>query len=362
MLKSVITDQTDKHSAHVDSTEGEVQALVVATRPLKTYENATLFFATEAGNIDMNVNGASSGTVETIYDEDIEWATSNIVAGNFVFDDAVGPAAGPHSGTVCINAVATTNNDTMQLNNVTDFDLATYSLLTGWINITSWPITGTKEVNIAGYDGTTLVGVAVNIGDYISTNITGWQQFVIPLSDMNLTGVTITALRIVTIDLGWGQAPNYWLDLIEFVTPDGDGQQEYAVRPQQNEWLHVHSTHWIFAIADSATVDGSNNLNPYDTLLGETLDVGIAYQRVVDGEIQFSSPLKQLSDLLQLPGANIKDFGGDGVNTWMTIEFVTQEPLVLRGETFDYIRLLVNDDLSNFLVLRTGITGKTEQR
>ena len=348
--------------AAVDSTADEVQALVVATRPLKTFVNETQFFATEGGTIDMNVNAASSGATETLYDEDTEWAAANVISNDFDFNDSVGPAGGPYSGSVCIDATGTSNNDTMELNNIADFDLTAYSLLTGWIYITGWSSSGTKAVNITAYDGGSPIGLTVDIGDYVNTGVTGWQNFVIPLVDMALVGQTITALRIATVDIGAGQPPNYWLDLIEFTQPAGNGQQDYRVRPTTGEWIYVYKTHWTLVVADSATVDGSNNMNPYDTLLGQTLGVGIIYQRVVDGEVIFSVPLKQLSDFIQLPGAKIKDFGGDGTNTWMTLEFSTVEPLILKWKTADYIRLLVNDDMSNFLLLRAGITGKIESR
>jgi len=49
-IRSHITDPRNKNQAFVDSTQGEVQALVVATRPLKTFTNVTLGRASPAAS------------------------------------------------------------------------------------------------------------------------------------------------------------------------------------------------------------------------------------------------------------------------------------------------------------------------
>jgi len=362
--KSIIIDPADKHAARVDSTDGEEQALVVATRPLKTYTSEIQFLRSDEGSIDMNVNGSPSGTtVETLYDENTEWAAANVISNDFVFDDAGPAGSGPYSGSVCIDATTTSNNDTMELSYGGDFDLTPYSNLTGWIYLTGWSSGGTKEVDFLAYYGGSPLGVAVDIGTYIDTNLLGvWQQFVVPLSDMGLVDATIDSMRVFTVDIGTGPPPNYWLDLIEFVQPSGDGTQQFFVRPDTAEWIYIDKIHVFFATGNSVNVDGSNNIIPYDSLLGVDITNGILYQRVEDGVITTIDVVRTMGDILQNPSASLGEYGGDGTNTWLTANYVFAEPLVLKWETADSLRVLINDDLTEFDTFRAGILGWVESR
>ena len=367
LLNVNITDPNVKRSAEVDNAQGERQALIVATRPLKTFDGAIKHFTSVNGSTDMNVNGSVTGVLELVYDEDTEWGSSNIVGTTFIFDDG-GPAVdGPKNGSVCIDATASTNNNTMQLDNGGDFDLTPYSFLTGWIYITGWSVAGTKEVLISGYDTNTssVVGVTADIGNYVNTGAFNvWQEFIIPFTDMMLEGETIDALRIITVDIGAGPPPDYFLDVIEFEEPAGDGPQKFAVVPDIGTWLYVQTVqHTLVDVLDTAYADASMPNLSYDKFLAVSkLPVGTLYRRIMDGDVKFSILLQCLLDLIMFPNSTISNFGSDGTNTFLTVNQQLIEPLVLRSETTDMLQFTVEDDLSDLLLYRTSIMGRVETR
>jgi len=66
----------------------EQSALVVATRPLKVFQNAAGFFTNDEQGADLNQNGAFGGTPEGIHDgvDSTLWTASTIVGTKFTFD------------------------------------------------------------------------------------------------------------------------------------------------------------------------------------------------------------------------------------------------------------------------------------
>ena len=245
-LKINIIDSKTRHEAYVDFTLGEEQALVVATRPLKLFNNKVVPFINPTFGVDLAITAgffALEGDVtsfaqEVIYTENAEWTTSSVSG---VWDFA--SAAQTHAGIVSIDATGTVNNSTAQLAKGSSYSLSNSSALSGWIYITAWPVTGVKEVNIQGWNTSAVgVGSKVNIGNYINTALFNtWQKFTISLSDISLVGTTIDAIRITTVDTGQGSAPDYYLDDIIFepvadIITDisgvsGVGVQEYTISP-----------------------------------------------------------------------------------------------------------------------------------
>jgi len=85
-LGTNIEDPRNNKKAWIDSPEGEDQALIVATRDLKTYDTKNIFFKRRftSSDINMNVNGSVGGTPEIIHDgtDLVKW-TASTVAGTW---------------------------------------------------------------------------------------------------------------------------------------------------------------------------------------------------------------------------------------------------------------------------------------
>jgi len=361
MLKVNIADINNKKTAEIDHEIGEKQAVVVATRPLKTFNNVIRFFADSNGNIDLNQNVNFTGTPVNIHDgEDNTYWTASEISGNWDFSST----DQAHTGTQSVDATNTKHNDVAQFAKGNNQDLTNYAAFSGWVYITAWPTSGTKQVNFFGWDvGVGQVGTTVNLGNYVNTGLLNvWQKFVIPFVDMGLIGQTIDAIRIQTISLGTGGAPNYYLDDIQI--EENGIPIEYVVEPDFGTWLYAENLQVIMADAVTSTLADATMPNlAYDKLLGvSALTVGMIYRRFQNRAIEFSTTIKQLSDFLQLSGASVGGLGSDGTNTWLILNIPFNQPLILKASDEDKLSIVINDDLSELLLFRISVGGYSENR
>ncbi|KKM87176.1 hypothetical protein LCGC14_1271640, partial [marine sediment metagenome] len=366
-LKTRIIGRKRGIQADVDSTKGEQYGVVVATRPLKTFDNKILFFANDTFGTDLNQNagiGDSAGLIEIVYAENAgiatEWDTSAITGGarwDFASADQ------SFAGSVSIDGTSTINDNVMQLADASLFDLDGFSGLTIFIYITGWSNNGTKDITISGWNTSTsfIVGNSVNIGDFADTgSLNTWQEIFIPLSSMGLVSQSIDALRFTVIDTGGGPAPNFFLDNIQFESQlggDNAGPTEFVVQPDLGTWLHITNLHIIMVdIYDSTVANGTMLSLPYDGFLGlGELQRGVQYQIINNGEIKFHAVIRKMFDFMQLPSAEITGQGSDGTNSWFTAKITFSTPLVLKSENLDKLSLTINDDLSLLLEFRTSV-------
>jgi len=374
-IKNYITDPRTNKNAHIitHNDKDNNNALVVATHPLKQFKENTLFFTNETLGIDMNVlAGAYGGTPETVYSENVEWTTS-AVSGTWVFNSGTVGAISPHGGSVMIDAVATIDTNTMQLAKGSDFNLTDYTTITGWIALASWDNRGTKAINLLGWNTTTgtQVGTTVNLANYINIgNINVWQKFTIPLENMGLTGATINSFRIVTVDIGPGNPPDYFLDDIEIEEKSGESDIStalFTIQPDLGTWLHIES--YTFFLADDnyapSLVNGLMTGIPYDSLLGvDSLAGGLIYQRFENGEIVVTERIRQLSNLFRMPSTKISGYGisKDYAGSWVSIESPVAEPLILKAENEDKVQWIVSEDLSGLSIFNISAACKIEYR
>ncbi len=366
-IRSYITDIANSISARVNADVGEEEALVVATRPLKTFTAQREFFTNPTYGADMNQNIAVGGTPDVIYAENVEW-TGAAVSGtwNFAYTSQT------HAGTYAVDGSSTVNNSLAQFTRGSILDFSGYTAISGWIYITTWPTTGTKEIELYGWvDGTsTETGVRVNIGDYcdILTH-NAWQQFLIPLADMELASAVIDAFRIRVVDQAQGAAPDFYLDDLQVEQTGALNPQTYTVRPDNGSWFHVDGTMIVVADAYTGIITGTTTTYPtfpglsYNKILGVTaLTNGIQYQRIRNGETIDSQNTHQISDWLSFPNARIQNAVSDGTNTLITIYVPFSHTEVLKAEDNDEMRIIIRDRLDYLLVLRMAASGKKEIR
>jgi len=261
-----------------------------------------------------------------------------------------------------LDAVNAKDNNIIQLTRgAGDFDTTNYVAITGWIYITKWKNEG---LIISGWDDgdNVIVGIPVNIANYVSNVLNVWQSFTILLSDMGLSAVTsgFNALRFSPPKKDF----KFYLDYIEIQAIGTVDPTVFNIKPDKETWLHIHEIHWSMADALNTTLaSGTMPSLSYDQILGVTeLSNGIAYQRVQDGEIIETATLHKLSDWLYQPGTVISDQMCDGTNTFITIKSVFTEPIILKPENNDEMRFQVNDSLVGLLWLRVSAGCKEEDR
>ena len=381
-IDNYITDpKTHKnaHVVHINEDDKNVDfinknALVVATHPLKIYENSIQFFTSSTYGIDMNI-GRTVDNTENVNDgtDNAYWTATAIVGGKWTIDST--DQNHTALGTKSIKYDNGNINDILQITKGSDFTATGYNDLIIWIYVDKdWKIG--DSIVVYGWDtgAGVMVGNSTPLEDYFSFNVYDvWHKITIPLSDMTLTGETLDAIRIEII-AEEGKSPKMYLDDIAFEgTDDEPGAGEFIIKPELGTWLHVHSFSYI--IADDSfdsTIDGGvDNVTsptlpniPYNTLLGvAALSSGILYQRVVNEEVQFSVTIKQISDILQLAGAKVVSQGSAGTTgTWITIKNEILEPIILKAENQDKLKFVVNDNLSGLDLLRITADCKIEKR
>ena len=361
-IPTIITDpQNSLNSKIVD--RGDSNALVVATTPLKTYENEVQFFISSTYGIDMNI-GRTVDQTENIYNggDSVYW-TASVISG---IKWTLSSTDQAHTGSLSLKYDNGNANDVVQFLNSGDLTLTNYNDLVIWIYVDKDWAPG-DSVAVYGWDSgtSTKVGVNAALEDYFNfSNYDVWQQITIPLADMDLTGETLDALRVQIISEE-GKSPKFYLDDIQFqgITGEVDAGL-FKIEPELGTWYHVEKITIALADAYAGTVsDGTMAGLAYDQLLGVTaLSSGILYQRIQDGEIEFTVVIKQLSDLIQIPGAILKNTISDGTNTFITIDVDYSEPIILKPENKDILAITINDNLSDLIFLRMYLTGKLEQR
>jgi len=357
-----ITDPATKLKAEVVLNEDcDCNALIVATVPLRTFDNELRFFINDDYGSDMNQGTSATGTPLEIYNaDDTLWTATNIVGGKMT---AVS-ADRPHTGTNSLKVDKMAVDDVYQIANPAgDINMALYTSLTIWANIDKDWKAG-DIVDLYGWDTSTglQIGTEVDLSDYFSyLSYDTWQKINIPLTDMGdlSASTTLDALRVRQV-AAEGKAPKYYLDDIQFEEKVADETTaiEFEIKPDTGTWMYVEGFRVIIAgpysgildVAD-ATENATMPKLPYNSLLNVAkLDSGISYRRWQDGKIRNSNQLKQLLDLLSFGDSEIAGYGSDGTNTWVTVKIGFSVPILL------------NDDLSSLLVLRVAAGTKVEAR
>jgi hypothetical protein len=330
---------------------------VVYTEPYRDVIGQTKASVNDTYGADMNKNHAFSGTPDGIHNgtDSVLW-TASALSGTWDFASTTVAQAGTKS----IDALATVNNSEAQLERGSTISTGAYTAMTGYIYITSWSSSGTKEVRVrnrlAGVDA----GDILDLSNYIDTNTLGsWQKFSIPIADFNMGTVNIDQLVVTTIDIGGGAAPNYYLDTIQW---EEAGGSVYTVEADAGSIYRVSTMQITLVDAYASTLaDATHQKIPYNALLGvSALTAGINIKLTTDDEIRFNGLFKQHIDFVAFPGAIVQS-GGDGTNTWVTYTINFTPPFTLDARTHDKLEVSLSDDLSGLLYMRILVRGSKEE-
>jgi len=362
-IKSIITDKATNLSAEV--VDGvEKNALVVATRPLKTYEDYTNFFSNSDYGINMNQDASAGGTPEKIHDgtDSVLWTATDIVGGGkttFNSTDQNHTAAGTKSIKVDNSPV----NDIFQIAKGSDMTMSNYVSLSLWIYVDKDWGAG-DDIELYGWDTdlNVIVGIPIKLQNYFSWFSFGsWHKITVALTEMGdaSASTTLDAIRIgiVAKDV---KSPKFYIDDIQF--EQTGSPIEFIIKPSLGTWLYI--TDYTIVVADaiaSTLADATMPNLAYDKILGETLVSGINYRRIQKGEVKFNLILHNILNLIGLPNATIQS-GSDGTNTWVMIKIRNVEPILLKAEDEDNLSLTISEDLTGLLQFRVSVAGMIDSR
>lgn len=323
--------------------------LIVYTqdRVHKTYATQPLVSA--ASGFGMNTSVGFSGTPDGIHDgtDSVLW-TGTALSGTWDFASTTQAAAGTKS----VDATAAIRNTEAQFERSSAIAPSSYTAISGCIYITSWPTTGTKEVEVrlrlAGGD----VGASLDLSNYVDTlTFNSWQSFIIPVDDFG-AGSNIDQIVIKQIDSGPGLAPTYFLD--EFQFEETGGFEDFTYAPGAKEVFHVE------LIAQGAVTNTTEALmKSYDKFFGiPALSNGILTVIQQNNLLLPSIAFKRTFDVIPFPQSQPFEVFGDGTNT--VGKLASQFRIDLDGRKHDSFTYRVQDDLSSLLELNVWLYGWIE--
>ncbi len=358
MLKQAISDSSGTTVA-VDTADGQDVGLVVATRPLKIYKARMMFFSDEFGDIEMAHDAAFGATPEKVHDgiDNVYW-TGTVIKGTWTLNDtgSITDHTPADAGDHCIKGVGTGKNGAILLTHPTSIDLTMYAAITGWIYVIGWDVGGNLELQARFAGGN--VGNLANINIYFSEGLQGsWQQFIIPLDDLALNGLTIDSLLIRNSD-----DPNqFYLDDIQ-IEETGTVFRMYQLKPDPGTNLYVQKILTTYVAAyDTDHADASTLFMAYDATLGITLTNGWLFERVEDGKVTDSQIVKSLHEMAYT-GSKLSDVLCDGVNTMLTVEYIYPVPEILKAENLESLKVQMQDpNMGDFISMRMAAIGYQEQ-
>lgn len=352
MLKTRIVGPNEYHA--LVSEDG---FLYVETKDHYEWEQRMIFFTNPTYGDDLTINAAISGSnpPEFVHNgnDDTYWTGSIIESFFFDFDFSSTDQNNTEGGSQSIDFTDSEDEDIAQFARPAgDLDLTDYVSFSGYVYITSWPQTGTKQINFYGWDTNTgtQVGSQVNIGDYVSTTtLNTWQRFIIPLSDMNLVGDTINALRFQMIDVGAGAAPEGYLDDLQFdANQDTEGPQAYTLDALAGKIVEVTSVSYSLVVPHVSTLADATLPNlSYDQIGDLILTNGILYRRIQDGETKSSWLIRDMKDFIRRPNSVITNLFGDGTYTTINVRWDFIEGHVLKYGPRDRLQINISDNFDD---------------
>ena len=313
----------------------------------------------------MAQDGTSTATItENINNggDNAYWTPANLSGGSFDFTSTDSFTGWPVDGTQSIDGTGTNNNSLARIDKGSTLDLTPYLTLRGSIYITAWSSNGTKQVLVGFQDSSNVdVGIKVDIGSYIDVNLTNTtQNFTIPLADMSVEGLTIQSLMIDPVDIGAGQAPNFYLDVLK-LQDAGEGI-EFMVSPGEGEDYNVTKL--------SITMEGPYIVANQEGAFGKSgfLNVSSLAQGILLGATSNGSPraersllVKDLRDWMQFPQVSSVFSGTDGTNTWVNfvLDFSNEGGVPLRSDKREALTYRIQDDMSGLTDLKVWASGYT---
>jgi len=329
------------------TTYHHIPGSVVYTAPLFDFDPTIKPFFNDTFGTALNQNVSFGGTPELIFDGGSggsEWVGSG--GGQWDFADA---------GEVTV--FNGTDNSQALFEDAGTINTSSYSALSGKVDLERYS-PSTQDIFFQFQVSGVPLGVAVSMNNYIDTGNFNAQEFVIPLSVFGLLGAIVDEFTM-TVSRSGGARPRIAFD--DFTIQETGTPLVYTVRVPESEVYCVNQINYLFIdnVSGITTVSGATenatvqNLS-YNKILGVSeLTNGVQFVRTQNDVRVININLKNLSDFLSF--SVISDHISDGVNTFLTLSVMLDDPIILDGKTNDELSLTINDNLSG-LVRFTALT------
>lgn len=354
----------DKKQADIIEKDGK-RGIYVVSNDLKNLKNRSSFFVNPSYGSNMNRDFSIVQTAENVHNgNDNTYWTATIITGQ-PSDFNFSSITQAHTGTQSINCVPSEAGDSFQLEDEAVLHSGgDYNRFIGWVYVDGNWVNRNSNVYIILYNtnlGLQVSSETVNLDNYVDgSNVGEWQRFNIPMTDFGNISDDFNAIRF-TIGTSIS-VPDFYLD--DLVLEDlGANNNIFSIKPPVGKWWYVDGIAIaIVSSYNSSLTDSSVPNIPYNGLLGVPLLNGIQYQRVENGETQFTFSINNLIDIVNQYNGVITNSGYDGNYTWIKVDIGFKYPFLLKSETEDHVSFTLSDDLSGLQYFRTVASIGEENR
>jgi hypothetical protein len=321
--------------------------LLVYTHPYEVGTPLIQFFQDPLGNPNQNVNASGAGTLETVHNggDTVSWtAQATIGVWDFTSTDQA------NTGASSIDATNTRNGDIAYFSKGSDLIVTDYSTLRGFIYITSWPSSGSKNFEFSLADNDSVVGSVVQLSSYIDTNsLNSWQLFEIPITDFGISSANFDQLRLDVVDAGQGSAPKAYFDDLAFVSSGTGGSVQYRIAPPVTEEWVINRIKWV-AVSNSSSIK-------YNEFFGlPELANGYTFSFRSSGKVVSTVSANNFFEMAQYPNVTLDIISGTASLFELYFD-ITAEQQELIGALGPEIVMTVRDDLSSMLEFKATAQG-----
>lgn len=313
---------------------------------LHTYRAATVQLVNDTGSTSLAVDASISGTPDVAYlDEPTANWTNSAVGGTWDFASV---AIAPQGGTESIDATATVDGNSFQIEKSSTVDLSSFAAISGYVYLTSWNSSRHEigvELRLAGVTQ----GSEINIASFVDEGLLNvWQQFIVPLGDLGASSATIDQFLFTTRSSS-GQPPNYYLDTINI---EEVGTDIFKFAPPPGLIFDIESV--SIAMRDNITV-----LEPNQIMGVSALTNGLRIRTVSSGVTRFSGGISTIYDLESFGGIKASETIGA---TEMMATFVAAGGSRSRliGDDGDEYSWVVSDNLSAITEMKVTVKGRIQ--
>jgi hypothetical protein len=360
-IKTIITDGSGEggDSAHVHAPVDGPPGLTVYTQDRRQGKQACIrYLSNNTYGIDMNQNITFGGCPVLVHNGiepcTVIW-TGSAISGTWDFNSCTQANA----GTFSVDGTATIHNDEALFPAPCPINMRCYPALTGQLYLTSWPTSGTKNLEIRARLAGVCVGCAILLSCFVCCGVlNNWQSFIISNSDLGVNSSCIDELVVKNIDIGGGQPINFYMDCIQWENTGSPA--EFSLELTSGTVYEV-DTISIFLVDNvpSTVTNGTIPGLAYNKMLGLcALPNGINIANTANGFTTFNNTINQLGDLFQLPPVETISSGSDGTNTWIKLTFNFPKPLKYFHKKQDNLIFTINDNLSGLLQFRVALIGE----
>lgn len=355
MLKTIVSDPINAKTArlHKGPVVGDKRGLTVYSSPSRDYEDRSVPFLDDEGNLNLNVDASFSGTPDRIHDgtDTILWAASAI-SGTWDFAST----AEFQAGTKSIDATATVDGDQALFTRSSPIASGSYTALTGYIFLVSFnPAKHEVLMNfrLAGVDD----GVSIDITTFVNTSLFNvWQKFSIPLTTFGVSG-SIDEMVVQTVRNA-SSPPDYYLDTMQL---EEAGGKVYSVKANPGTRYEVSTLEiTVAATLDTRLADATMLNLTWDEFFGlPALSGGLTLRWIRKGVVQFSVNFKHVGDMLFTAFSILPDNSlCDGTESFIKLAAPLDEVAVVEDLFDDSIDITVSDNLESLLQLRVVTRGR----